>query len=328
MINTTLSGNKAPTEGGGIHNSGFAKITNSLFFENEALRGGAIHNNAGTTEISDSVLLENKAMFNGGGIVVNVGVARVIGSTISGNSSNGTGGGTGGGIGGGIFVAEDGMAQVVHSTVYQNSSNENGGGIFNSGTLEISNSTLSKNFTGSAHDGGGIYHSGDAAQINNSIVANSTNGGDLFADDGKNFEGAFNLIGDGSHLGDFDSAVEGDPMLADLADNGGSTETHVLLLGSPAINAGDPEAMVGDGTTPHFDQRGSLFSRVAFGRMDIGAVEFQPTAPPALEVNTIDDVVNIDDSALSLREAIHWANIPDLDIGVDDNSITFFWLSV
>jgi hypothetical protein len=54
-----------------------------------------------------------------------------------------------------------------------------------------------------------------------------------------------------------------DPRLEPLADNGGSTETMALPVGSPAINVSDD--------CPDYDQRGE--SRV--GRCDSGAFEFQ-----------------------------------------------------
>jgi hypothetical protein len=61
-----------------------------------------------------------------------------------------------------------------------------------------------------------------------------------------------------------------------LQDNGGPTFTHELLLGSPAIDAGDPNF-----TPPPFDdQRGARFIRVFNGRIDIGSFEAQPTPRP------------------------------------------------
>src|SRR5439155_6522038 len=56
-----------------------------------------------------------------------------------------------------------------------------------------------------------------------------------------------------------------------LQNNGGPTFTHELLSGSPAINAGDPSFT----PPPFFDQRGSGFSRVVNGRIDIGSFEVQ-----------------------------------------------------
>ena len=64
------------------------------------------------------------------------------------------------------------------------------------------------------------------------------------------------------------------PGLGPLADNGGSTATHALLPGSPAIDA----AQVSD---IEFDQRGPPYSRVISGDKegeatpDIGAFEVQ-----------------------------------------------------
>src|SRR5262249_52876940 len=61
--------------------------------------------------------------------------------------------------------------------------------------------------------------------------------------------------------------------LGPLDDNGGSTPTQPLLLGSPAINAGNPASCVDSfGAVLTLDQRG--YPRQ--GRCDIGAVEAQP----------------------------------------------------
>jgi hypothetical protein len=60
-----------------------------------------------------------------------------------------------------------------------------------------------------------------------------------------------------------------DLKLGPLADNGGPTETHALLTGSPAIDAGsNPAGLV-------FDQRGYNYARVAGPAADIGAFEAQ-----------------------------------------------------
>lgn len=59
------------------------------------------------------------------------------------------------------------------------------------------------------------------------------------------------------------------PGLAPLADNGGPTETHLLLPTSPALDRGDPD-ITGE---PAGDQRGE--DRVSGSAIDIGAVEVQ-----------------------------------------------------
>lgn len=60
-----------------------------------------------------------------------------------------------------------------------------------------------------------------------------------------------------------------DPQLGPLANNGGSTQTHLPLPTSPAIDMGDPAFS----SPPTYDQRGFAFARVVDGRVDIGAVE-------------------------------------------------------
>ena len=64
-----------------------------------------------------------------------------------------------------------------------------------------------------------------------------------------------------------------DPRLGPLADNGGPTLTHALLPDSPAINMGDPSAVIGADRIPPFDQRVAPYSRVVHDRVDMGAFE-------------------------------------------------------
>ena len=96
-----------------------------------------------------------------------------------------------------------------------------------------------------------------------------------------------------------------DPFLGPLQDNGGLTETHALLPGSPAIDAipaedcNDPE-----GNPVTTDQRG--IARPLGLACDIGAFESKKT----FVVNTNDDIDDgiCDSTHCSLREAIKAAN--------------------
>ena len=73
-----------------------------------------------------------------------------------------------------------------------------------------------------------------------------------------------------------------------LANNGGATETHALLPGSPAINTGDPAAMAGVGDVPLLDQRGAGYPRVFGVAIDIGALELADSSADFDGDNDID----------------------------------------
>ena len=69
--------------------------------------------------------------------------------------------------------------------------------------------------------------------------------------------------------------------------------THELLAGSPAIDAGDPSVVVGVGGLLEFDQRGTPWSRVVGGRIDIGAIESQANPLPGdYNFNGVHDAVD------------------------------------
>ena len=141
----------------------------------------------------------------------------------------------------------------------------------------MNNSTFSGN---SAPSGGGILNFGTAT-LKNTIVANSPSGGDCVGAS----DGGYNLVEDGSCLTAGTTSISGDPLLGELADNGGPTKTHALLEGSPAIDA-IPDT---NGSTPGCgdagittDQRG--VARPQGSACDIGAyeVEVEDNTPPTV----------------------------------------------
>ena len=117
------------------------------------------------------------------------------------------------------------------------------------------------------------------------------------------------------HLGKGFFATNGGFELPD----GSRILTHVLLPGSPAINAGDLNAVAGEEGVPLFDQRGEPFGRIVGGRIDIGAFEYRRPTDLKLLVDTLDDESDGDFSRgdLSLREAIELANAADYEGVVD-----------
>ena len=113
--------------------------------------------------------------------------------------------------------------------------------------MSLSSSTVSHN---QAADGGGIYSHGPVNLLN-TIVASQPAGGDC-GGTGMRISQGHNLDSDGTCIigGAIGDITDPDPLLGPLQDNGGPTETHALLPGSPAIDAGD------DATCPVADQRG------------------------------------------------------------------------
>ncbi len=292
LVNSTVTGNStlvADGRGGGIY--GQAYLTETIISENSAAYGGGIYTNSSAT-ITSSTFSSNSATEKGGGISGSR--INMSGSALFEN--------TAGVAGGAMYI---GSSNVANSTLSGNTASEFGGGIYAVGNNTIDYSTIVANSAGT--DGGGIYVKSGTTDISGTIVANSSMGGDLGGV--GTVDGLLNLIGDGSRIDDFrlrDSMIEGDPRLGPLADNGGPTLTYALLPVSPAFNAGLLE--LGSNPDPN-DQRGDGFSRVSFGRMDIGAYELQPFVPiQGIVVSTIEDTIDDNFGELSLREAIYIAN--------------------
>jgi predicted outer membrane repeat protein len=178
----------------------------------------------------------------------------VTDSTVSGNTADYSGGG----------IYGDGLT-LTNSTVSGNTADYSGGGIYGDG-LTLTNSTVSGNDANQS--GAGIY-SGDATLTHTIVAGNGTTT--------PNCNEALDSLG--YNLTDDDSCgftapgdlVVADAMLGPLADNGGPTETHALLAGSPAIDAGSPDC-----PPPSTDQRG--VTRPQGAACDVGAFESGPAA--------------------------------------------------
>ncbi len=122
--------------GGGIHNRGALTVSNSTLSGNTAAsEGGGIFNSfSGTATVSNSTLYGNGATGRGGGIYNANGTLAVSNSTLSGNFADRNGGG--------IFNSFSGTATVSNSTLSGSGSRYGGGGFFNSGTVTVSNSIV------------------------------------------------------------------------------------------------------------------------------------------------------------------------------------------
>lgn len=305
VINSSFINNHAGLYGGALANNGTATITSTTFAGNQAPIAGAIYNN-GPMTIRGSNFDNNTTTNGGGAGIFNDDELTVFNSTFSNNTTsvgqkgggifnviyatamvirssfinNGapggfggaiydegsltilrdvfTGNSTSGGLGSGVFSSTANLTTVIDSTFSGNLDGNPGGGFVADGPTTIINSTFY------ANQGGGLANEGsDIVSVKNTILAANTpyNCFSTITSEGHNLEDANSC--EFSGLGDLPNT---NPTLGPLADNGGPTQTHALLYGSPAINAG-----TNDGCPPA-DQRGVM--RPLLGTCDIGAYEF------------------------------------------------------
>ncbi|HWR64898.1 MAG TPA: choice-of-anchor Q domain-containing protein [Bellilinea sp.] len=245
LTGVTLKGGKSRDAGGAIHSNG------PIFIQNSAVTGAA----AGT---------------DGGGVYLTApGTLTILNSTISGNQAVNQGGG--------LFNA-GGSVNITNSTFSDNSAGGSGGGLWNDGTLSLLNVTVSRNTADQNADsvgvGGGLFHSTGNTTLKNTLLAGNL----VLSVFPTSLECAGTLTSAGHNLvqnpagcsltGPATGDLFGvDPLLAPLANNGGTTLTHALLPLSPAVDAGDNSGC------PAADQRG--LPRPVGASCDIGAVEEQ-----------------------------------------------------
>jgi hypothetical protein len=196
--------------------------------------------------------------------VFNAGALTVTNSTISGNDVLTSNGGSGGGISG------SGTLTVTTSIISGDTSfYTDGGGMFNSGTLTVTHTLVA----------------GNTAPTGPEIFNSVTYGGTVLADNSNLFGGDGNAGEVGFSPGAADVVPPKGVLLSEilnptLAPNGGPTQTHALVPGSPAIDAAGPACLDASGAPLVTDQRGR--PRPVDGNgdgmtaCDIGAVEFYP----------------------------------------------------
>jgi hypothetical protein len=235
-------------DGGGLRNLGAATLTRARVTGNCVDRnasGGGLANSGALTLI-ESAVSGNRAGPSGGGIA-NAGVLEIVRSLISNNDASAFYGELVGDAGG---IDNSGTLTIEGSTISGNSTVESGGGLRNRGEASLFNCTVTGNQAGYGEfpgEGEGIQNAG-ALALRNTIVADQDQGEDCGGDPVASR--GYNLDGDGSCGLDQPTDLSGaDPRLGLLRDNGGPTETHALLAGSPAVDRGSCP-------TSFFDQRG------------------------------------------------------------------------
>lgn len=281
LTNSTVSGNiaTAGAAGGGIGNSGTLTLINSTVSGNTAPTTGGITNvNFGTLTLTNSTVSGNTATNFGSAGIYNGGTATITNSTVSANTAVGSGGGG---------ITNVGSLTLSNSTISGNTSNSDGGGIYNFdvGITTINNSTITNNTAdldaSNQGDGGGVFRAAGTVNLKNTILAGNVDGSsapvepDCF---GTLTSQGYNLIqtvsAGCSITGDTATNVTGQSAnLGPLAVNApGTTETHAILNGSPAIDFASADC-----PPPATDQRG--VTRPQGNRCDIGAYESSFSGP-------------------------------------------------
>lgn len=236
-----VSGNTAVDSGGGIrHWYGNLNVSNTIVRNNTvsdpAGSGGGIYASLGTVTLSNLEVSGNTAADSGGGIHSNAGIS-ITNTTISGNSSH---------FGGGLLISSSDPSSILNSTITANldPSGSGVGGLYVATAVTIKNSIFAANASAECWDISGP----NITSLGYNIEDTDTCG--------------FSATGDQPNT---------DPLLGPLTDNGGSTQTHAPLPGSPAIDGGT------NAGCPATDQRG--VSRPIDGdtngtaTCDVGAVE-------------------------------------------------------
>ncbi len=242
-LNTT--GPNSP--GGGLYlnangGGGTTELQNtSIRFNKAHLGGGIFADTESGFFIQQSTIAQNEATGSGGGLyAAELRRSTILNSTISGNSAGTTTGIDTTGYGGGAYVS--GILNFFNSTLSGNTAFNSAGAIWLSeddgvnSTLTFNNTTLMSNRASGRSlpfgviESDGVYIDAGHLEMSNSIIAGS-NGVDSFdclmSNENSTVQASiFNII---QFDGCSTNAVNEDPMLGPLQDNGGPTLTHAPL---------------------------------------------------------------------------------------------------
>ncbi len=321
-----ISGNSSSSDGAGISNissPGEAPAAPELDISNCTMANNTSIGDAGAISTSSANLLRidnclisgNEANSNAGGVQVEAVTATIIDTTISDNTAGSDGLS---GVGGGIHVLPGTNLTVSSSTISDNESAFGSGGVHQfdinppSSVTRIVNSTLSGNqsLNVDSAQAGGIYLNGGTHTIENTTVVDNVLpsggvAGGVFATSattvsiinsvlarnmgttecsGSGITATTSLIEDGT----CSAGISGSPGLAaDLADNGGPTQTHAVLPLSAVVDAGDQPSCTA--ATLNTDQTG--MPRPIDGdadgtaTCDLGAFEFVDIFAPSASLS-------------------------------------------
>lgn len=252
------TGGTGGTGGGGINVTGGQGGTGGT--GGDAI-GGGLFVEGGACNVTNSTFAHN-VLAGGSGGTAGSGAS----CTPQRNPGAGGNGGNGGDSWGAAVYSGLGPVSIIHGTIASNSAFGGvaapaGPGISGGGCGRPDSSAGVAGSTGQAF--GAVATTGQPTVLVSTIVAYSQVNGQSFGTLSPLSHS--NIFSDGS--GDSESALNTNPLLGPLSNNGGFTFTMSLLDGSPAINTADSDPVF---TSP-VDQRG--VSRPQGSGPDIGAFE-------------------------------------------------------
>jgi predicted outer membrane repeat protein len=257
-----------------------------------------------------STTIKNVTIADGApGGIHNYGTLTVTGCTFSGNTHSS----------GGAIFNEGGALILTNSTLSANAVGSFGGGVYNAtGAATITNSTFVGN---SANYGGGVFSSSVASTtLKNNLFLDNSAGAYGGSADGDGIIADHNLYwhnGDSTGNPGIDcngcasntNAVNADPLLGSLGNNGGPTQTYLPGAASPALEAAAAAAC------PAVDQRGTARPQAPGGGCDIGAVQ-------------VSKLCYVNAAAAGANNGSSWTNAyTDLQSALNDVGCAQIWVA-
>jgi LPXTG-site transpeptidase (sortase) family protein len=333
LTNVTFSSNSAYFGGGMANENSYPALTGVTFVDNTASYGGGMYNTHTSPVMTNVTFNANSAYHHGGGMYnISESDPTLTNVTFSGNRAHNNGGG--------MYNDSWSNPKLTDVTFSGNMADNDGGGMYNRNSHPIlENATLSGNMADNygggmynttsyprlrhvtisdnlaVYSGGGIYSEGGRPTLTNTILADNSANAMVGPDcDGSINSGNYNLIGDNTfcsfttqpndQVGTWSDPL--DPLLAPLADNGGETQTHALLTGSPAIDH-IPFGENACGITLTSDQRGEGRPYPVGGACDIGAYEL--VLAPEMDVQGNSTSIADEDSTPSVVDDTYFGGV-------------------
>lgn len=270
-----IDNDSASSTGGGIRVNDSSLTLERLYFNlNTGNFGAAIAQVNSQTLVRDTTFEGNTSLTGGGAI--NMAGSTAVFERVAFIGNNGVN------IAGAINHLS-GTLEVRDSTISGNSASSSSAIRITAGTALIENTTIAFNPAGAGNATIGRFSAGTATIRNSIIWGNSTPQAD--ADSAAAITIANSIVQGGCPANVTCTAgtiIDADPLLDIAAEDHGSTPTHPLFPGSPAIDAGNPLTCTDE------DQRGVARPQdgdaVAGAVCDLGAYEFLKT--PVVQFDT------------------------------------------